>query len=168
MDNIIELTCCICDLDDNLIKTTCNHSVHDDCLKQWFKYSKSGPICPMCRTLQPHDSSSDEINIYADYEQYNDLSVFWPIYRPIITNEFIWHILPIADFDGDQMGTDFIDNNQIAYQQTKNFINNQATYQSIVHVVNKSNKYKYQNKQKIFMSKHQQSMVTNSFKKLYR
>lgn len=190
MNDVIDSTCCICDLDENLIKTTCNHIVHDDCLKQWFKYSKSGPICPMCRTLQPHDSSN-EINIDVDYNQYNDLPIFWPplldwpAYRSRFMNQ---------DFDGDVMVADFPDdyhynnhdnnhgNNQTSYYKIKSMYQSidikpllldhimYEQEQPIDNIVIKSNinKYKNQNKQKIFISKHQQPITTNSFKKSYR
>lgn len=41
--------CAICYIDfeneDNIAKLTCNHTFHEECIKEWFKYKQ---ICPYC------------------------------------------------------------------------------------------------------------------------
>ena len=44
------MECPICYVDireDDIYKTYCDHSFHEECILRWFQYSHS---CPMCRT----------------------------------------------------------------------------------------------------------------------
>ena len=40
------MTCPICLLDDASFKTSCHHSYHRECLRQW---ARENPTCPVCR-----------------------------------------------------------------------------------------------------------------------
>lgn len=46
------IECCVCHMEDNLIKTTCNHAIHVSCLLQWTERqikNRAAVTCPICR-----------------------------------------------------------------------------------------------------------------------
>lgn len=47
--------CAICFQDGLMVSLDCNHHFHEECLKQWFRFGKT---CPLCRQ-NVHTFSSD-------------------------------------------------------------------------------------------------------------
>jgi hypothetical protein len=70
-------SCAICllnfNVNDNLIKTECDHYFHDDCLNTWVNtnHSRNTNIsCPMCRTPISINNSRDLLNLIDSYSEF--------------------------------------------------------------------------------------------------
>ena len=70
-------SCSICllnfNVNDNLIKTDCEHYFHDECLNTWVNtaYSRNTNIsCPICRTPISTNNSRDLLNLIDSYSEF--------------------------------------------------------------------------------------------------
>lgn len=60
-------TCIICIKSlDNKYTLSCNHSFHEECIKQWKKYNKS---CPVCRCSTGNNNPIDDSSLNEQENQ---------------------------------------------------------------------------------------------------
>jgi len=97
--------CKICfndfELEDKIFKMTCSHKFHEECIKDWYNYSKSN-VCSYCsfNYIEKKPSTLTSISIY------NLSNPWWVVLGWNFKHSTsICYGFPFSnDFDGDELG----------------------------------------------------------------
>jgi len=84
-------SCSICheNLNDNICKTTCNHSFHEKCINEWKLNNNS---CPLCRKIIDDKKINNNVYVYSlgmnfnNYNPNNDTFTYTYYYNPLLSN----------------------------------------------------------------------------------